>query len=430
MKGEGVGGMAGDKGVVVGGDDDRGAEAVHFVEELHEAAGLGVVEVAGGFVGQQQGGAAHDGAGDGDALLLATRELGGALVELAGEADPAEKFVDVGADLAFGAAFKAKRQSDVVVGGQVGEKAEVLENHADAAAQEGKAAAAGGADGFTEEDEVALGGTDGEVKEAEKGGLARAGGAEQPAEPAFRDGEGDVVQDFVAAAARPVAQPDRLQIDHACCLRPGCVSVPAWLLCHDGAGDGKRRCAASWGGVERVASVALGGYHGTMRIACPECNVGYEVPGAQLAPGREVRCVRCGCIWTPVATVDAVPEIRPEPEVEPKLGRGEVLAGLPPEPIAEPPPDVHDAETSVDLAVPLVAAPEVGEPIYKVSAPARRRLPVVVGWLLTLLVVGEAAYAAAAYPRAIMRAWPPAERVYALFHVAPGDAPEGAAKKP
>jgi hypothetical protein len=56
----------------VGHRDDGGAhlllEAFHVVDDL--LPGL-AVEVAGGFVGEDQRGPRHQGAGDGDALLLA-----------------------------------------------------------------------------------------------------------------------------------------------------------------------------------------------------------------------------------------------------------------------------------------------------------------------------------------------------------------------
>ena len=108
--------MAGDERVVVRGDDDGGAEAVHLLEELHQTLGLGVVEVAGGFVGEEQAGTVDDGSGDGDALLLAAGQFGRARGGLFGEADPAEHFADIGADLALGAAGDAQWQRHVVEG--------------------------------------------------------------------------------------------------------------------------------------------------------------------------------------------------------------------------------------------------------------------------------------------------------------------------
>ena len=71
----------------------------------HAAAELGV-EVGEGFVEEQDLGFQDDGAGDGDALLLAAGEFAGQAVFEAGEADEAEFFG--GAGFGFGA-FEARR---------------------------------------------------------------------------------------------------------------------------------------------------------------------------------------------------------------------------------------------------------------------------------------------------------------------------------
>src|ERR1700759_5220038 len=91
--------VASDERVVVGGDDHGGAETIHLLEQLHQTLGLGVVEIAGGFVGKEQARAVDDRSGDGDALLLATGQLGRAGAGLFGEADPAEHFAYIGSDL-------------------------------------------------------------------------------------------------------------------------------------------------------------------------------------------------------------------------------------------------------------------------------------------------------------------------------------------
>ena len=63
---------------------------VELVEERHDlVAGLGV-EVAGGFVGEDDGGLVDEGAGDGDALTLTAGELVGLVHHAAAEADGLE----------------------------------------------------------------------------------------------------------------------------------------------------------------------------------------------------------------------------------------------------------------------------------------------------------------------------------------------------
>src|SRR5882724_10023302 len=69
-------GILGDIGLV-GDYDDGVAVGVELVEESHDlVAGLGV-EVSGGLVGEDDGGAVDEGASDGDTLALASGELVG-----------------------------------------------------------------------------------------------------------------------------------------------------------------------------------------------------------------------------------------------------------------------------------------------------------------------------------------------------------------
>ena len=60
---------------VVGGDDDRLAEPVQLHEELEELQGHLPVDVAGGLVGEDDVGRAHDRAGERRALAFAARQL-------------------------------------------------------------------------------------------------------------------------------------------------------------------------------------------------------------------------------------------------------------------------------------------------------------------------------------------------------------------
>src|SRR5690606_39462043 len=78
---------------VVGDDDEGGAGlVVELVQEVLHAEARVVVEVARRLVGEEDGGAADEGARDGDALLLAARELARVVVEPVAEADAAEQF--------------------------------------------------------------------------------------------------------------------------------------------------------------------------------------------------------------------------------------------------------------------------------------------------------------------------------------------------
>ena len=105
------------------GDDEGDAGGVGDVaHELEDGeAGVGV-EVAGRLVGKDQPRGVDEGAGDGDALLLAAGELGGAVLLAFGQADERERFA--GAALALGAESTREPEGhlDVFTGGEGGDE--------------------------------------------------------------------------------------------------------------------------------------------------------------------------------------------------------------------------------------------------------------------------------------------------------------------
>src|SRR5207245_5641403 len=78
------GGVGGDVGLV-GDQDDSPALGVELGEEGHHLGGGGAVEVAGGLVGQEQGGVGDQRPGHRRPLLLAAGELRRAVVGPVGE---------------------------------------------------------------------------------------------------------------------------------------------------------------------------------------------------------------------------------------------------------------------------------------------------------------------------------------------------------
>ena len=183
-------------------------------------------------------------------------------------------------------------------------------------------------------------------------------------------------------------------------------------------------------------------YHPTMRIACPKCNAAYDVPPAQLAPGRTVRCARCTETWTPVETEDAAPAIATIAETPRPLPTS-------PQPAASqfptPEPAVPNlAEPSLigpNLAEPQSAGPQPADlppapfavPVFGAAPPPtsaetnaamkarlnRHRPPIFIGWLTTILVLAGLAYVVEAYSGPIIRIWPAAARAYAVFGIGP-----------
>ncbi len=90
------------------------------------------VEAAGRLVGEDERRVVGERPGDGDALALTARELLGALVEVAGEAEALEQFLGTGAHRpARQAAEPAHRDLDVVADGELGQQEVELEDEAD-----------------------------------------------------------------------------------------------------------------------------------------------------------------------------------------------------------------------------------------------------------------------------------------------------------
>ena len=122
---------------VVGDHEDGLVElAAGVAEHLEDGVGVFGVEVAGGLVGEDDGGAVDERAGDGDALLLAAGELVGAVIEAALDAEHVGEVVEERlsrALLVAGAEVgDVVGDLDVAHGGEGRQEVEALEDEADA----------------------------------------------------------------------------------------------------------------------------------------------------------------------------------------------------------------------------------------------------------------------------------------------------------
>ncbi len=77
----------------MGGDEGGDVFAAHHAQQFaeHDVGGRDI-EIAGGFIGQQEFGRVGHGAGDGDALAFAAGELAGQMIGAAGKAEGFEQF--------------------------------------------------------------------------------------------------------------------------------------------------------------------------------------------------------------------------------------------------------------------------------------------------------------------------------------------------
>ncbi len=187
--------------VVVGDDDEAvGALLVELEEEVDDLAAGGGIEVAGRFVGEEEGGVVAEGAGDGDALLLAAGEFGGAMVLARSEADLVE---EAGADGGIAAAGELGGELDVFEGGEFGEEVVGLEDEADGeVAPGGEGGAVPGVDRFAVPEDFAAVGALEAAEDLEEGAFAGAGRSLDGVESGGGEGGVEAAEDFEVGAGR------------------------------------------------------------------------------------------------------------------------------------------------------------------------------------------------------------------------------------
>ncbi len=186
------------------------------MEQFEDAGGVVRIEVAGGFVGQEEGGAVDQRPGDGRTLHFAAAHLMGESGGPRGQADQIEHFRGPGAGLAGFFPAEEEGQLDILHGGHGREEIEKLEDDAEAFA------AVGGEGGI-------VGSVQGEAVDGDLAGgrlVESAEQVEQRALPAAaRSGHGDefgrfdlqaqVAQGVHFAGGRGINTGDMAEVDHA-----------------------------------------------------------------------------------------------------------------------------------------------------------------------------------------------------------------------
>ena len=186
------------------------------MEQFEDARGVVRIEVAGGFVGQEEGGAVDEGAGDGGALHFAAAHL---VREGAGagcEADEIEHFGGADAGLAGFVAAEEEGQFDVFHGGHGGEEIEKLEDDAEAvAAVGGEGGVVGAVKGEPVDGDFAGGRLVESAEKIEQGAFAATAGSGHGNEFRGGDLEAQVAQGVHFAGGRGINAGDMAQADHA-----------------------------------------------------------------------------------------------------------------------------------------------------------------------------------------------------------------------
>ena len=207
-------GVAEDAGVVGDNDDAAVGGFGDVVEEFHDFGAVFLVEGGGGFIADDEAGFVDEGAGDGDALLLATGEFGRVFAVFGLEAD--EGHGGAGAILggAAGDLVEEEGDADVFDAGEGGDEVELLEDEADVfAAEVGDLGLGQGMEMVFEDVDFAGIEFHGAGDDAEEGGLAAAGGADDEEEFAHAGVEVDAFEGVGAGVAGAEGLGDVADVD-------------------------------------------------------------------------------------------------------------------------------------------------------------------------------------------------------------------------
>jgi hypothetical protein len=197
-------------------DDDHGvACGGKLAQQRHHFPTALAVERAGGLVGEDDAPAVHQGARDRYALLLAARELAGAVVQALGEPELAEQRLGAGAPLGAAHAGVDRGHFDVAHGARVGDQVIALEHETECFAAQARELVAAERRHILSHEAVAAAGRAVEAAEdVHQRRLARARRAHDGDELPRVDRQVDAVQHLDRELAAAVGLDDFVELDH------------------------------------------------------------------------------------------------------------------------------------------------------------------------------------------------------------------------
>src|SRR5262245_3685793 len=143
-----------------------------------------------------------------------------------------------------------------------------------------------------------------------------------------------------------------------------------------------------------------------MILTCPSCSTRYQTDSARfVAPGRNVRCAKCGQVWFQTA-----PEAEPEPE--PVL---EPVVQAAPQPAPRVP--VSSAPIVEGVVKPVSAEPEVPRKKSR-KPPKSAMLADAIAWAALILLAVTIGWGAVSYRQTIVELWPGVAPLYEVLGLA------------
>lgn len=128
-----------------------------------------------------------------------------------------------------------------------------------------------------------------------------------------------------------------------------------------------------------------------MIITCPSCSTRYKLDPAQFGPeGRRVRCTNCSHVWTQMPADDL------------------------PKPVSLEPAQNEEAPRMSGPSPAMRARLEASRQMAEASRKRGRA-----GWIVLIVIVAAVLAAGALARDAVVRAWPPAGRLYAAIGLTP-----------
>jgi predicted Zn finger-like uncharacterized protein len=138
-----------------------------------------------------------------------------------------------------------------------------------------------------------------------------------------------------------------------------------------------------------------------MILTCPSCRTRYQTDSAHIkAPGRNVRCAKCGHVW-----FQSAPALESELEPEPVVA-----------PVASEPDPVPETAIPDRAEVQFGPGPLAEESIAAAAEVPRRAwggsIARGIGWVMLIVLIGGIGWAAVQYRQEIATLWPQSASLY------------------